>query len=295
MSKLYNVNGKLLPADQATVNVEDRGFMYGDGAFETLRAYGGSVFRWGAHAERLRQSCDALEIDHSLDSATLRERIDETLAANEFQEAYVKLSITRGRQPGKLDPAPNSDPTVVVYVSPLAEGGTGGESVWDGPARLQTVSTQRIPDEALPAHAKTHNYLNEILARLELRETDADEALMLDPDGNIAEGATCNIFFADDDGLRTPRLDGSILPGITRETVLAIAEEERIPVEKSQYEPARLREADEVFLTNSTWEVRPVASVDGKTIGNGGPGPMTRLLSHLFDQRIDERHYRDSG
>jgi branched chain amino acid aminotransferase apoenzyme (EC 2.6.1.42) len=268
--------------------------MYGDGAFETLRAYGGSVFRWEAHADRLRQSCDALEIDHGLDSAALRERIDETLAANELQEAYVKLSITRGRQPGKLDPAPDSDPTVVVYVSPLAKGGTGSESVWDGPARLQTVSTQRIPDEALPAQAKTHNYLNEILARLELRETDADEALMLDLDGNIAEGATCNIFFVDDDGLRTPRLDGSILPGITRETVLAIAEEEGIPVEQSQYEPARLREADEVFLTNSTWEVRPVASVDGKTIGSGGPGPMTRLLSHLFDQRIDERHYRDS-
>ncbi len=293
MSNFYHVDGELVPSDQATVHVEDRGFMYGDGAFETLRAYGGDVFRWEAHAARLADSCESLGLDHGLDTVELRERVDETLAGNELQEAYLKLSITRGRQPGKLNPDPDVDPTVVVYASPLPQGGTAGEqSVWDSPATIQTVDTRRIPDEAVPARAKTHNYLNEILARVELRGTAADEALMLNLDGHVAEAATSNVFFVHDNALRTPRLHGSVLPGITRETVLDIADREGIPVETGQYEPARLRDADEVFLTNSTWELRPVDSVDGKTIGDGTPeGPMTRLLSRLYDQRIDRLHY----
>lgn len=293
MSTLYHVNGELVPSDQATVHVEDRGFMYGDGAFETLRAYNGDVFRWDAHADRLAESCESLGLDHGLDTGELRARIDETLASNELQEAYLKLSITRGKQPGKLNPEPDVDPTVVVYVSPLPRGGGDGtQSVWDSPATLQTVGTRRVPEEAMPARAKTHNYLNEILARVELRGTEADEALMLDLDGHVAEAATSNVFFVHDDALRTPRLCGSILPGITRATVLDIADQEGIPVEKGHYEPARLREADELFLTNSTWELRPVDSIDGKTVGDGAAGgPMTRLLSRLFDQRIDRLHY----
>lgn len=293
MSNLYHVDGELVPSDQATVHVEDRGFMYGDGAFETLRAYGGDVFRWEAHAARLADSCESLGLDHGLDTVELRERVDETLAGNELQEAYLKLSITRGRQPGKLNPDPDVDPTVVVYASPLPRGGTAGDqSVWDSPATIQTVGTRRIPDEAVPARAKTHNYLNEILARVELRGRAADEALMLNLDGHVAEAATSNVFFVQDNALRTPRLRGSVLPGITRETVLDIADREGIPVETGQYEPARLRDADEVFLTNSTWELRPVDSVDGKTIGDETPeGPMTRLLSRLYDRRIDRLHY----
>jgi branched-chain amino acid aminotransferase len=284
----FHVNGELVPADEATVSVRDRGFKYGDAGFETLRAYGGDVFGWDAHADRLESTCELLEIDHGLAKEDLHERIRSTLEANGYEDAYVRLSISRGVQPGKLDPQPEVDPTVVIIVKPLPRGGIDGESVWDGPATLKTVKTRRIPDNAVPARAKTHNYLNGILARLELRGTDADEAALLDAQGHVAEGATSNVFAVDGDGLVTPALSGPVLPGVTRATVIDIAEEEGIPVRETTMLPKALREAEEAFCTNSTWEVRPVASVDGATVGSG---PVTELLARGYRQRVEERFY----
>ena len=290
----YHVDGEIVPASAATVSVEDRGFAYGDAAFETLRAYGGEVFRWDDHAARLADTCETLGLDHGLADADLKARINETLAANDLADAYVKLSITRGIQPGTLDPRPEVDPTVVVIAKPLSRGGVDSEPVYDGPAALQTTKTRKPSSRALPADAKTHNYLNGILARLELRVTGADEALMLDPEGNVAEGATSNLFFVDGTALKTPSLDGSILPGVTRRAVVEIAEAEEIPVEEETYAPDAVREADEAFLTNSTWEIRPVETVDGLDVGGdgeGAEGPLTALLSRLFDRRVEERYY----
>jgi len=290
----YHVDGEVVPASGATVSVEDRGFAYGDAAFETLRAYGGEVFRWEDHAARLADTCETLGLDHGLAASDLKGRIDETLAANDLADAYVKCSITRGVQPGTLDPRPDVDPTVVVIAKPLPRGGVDSEPVHDGPAALQTTKTRKPASRALPADAKTHNYLNGILARLELRVTGADEALMLDPEGNVAEGATSNLFFADGAALKTPSLDGPILPGVTRRTVIEIAEEEGIPVEEGTYAPDAVREADEVFLTNSTWGIRPVRRVDGLAVGGdgeGAEGALTALLSRLFDRYVEERYY----
>ncbi|WP_373189064.1 aminotransferase class IV, partial [Halolamina sp.] len=244
---LFHVNGDLVPVDEATVSVRDRGFKYGDAAFETLRAYGGDVFGWAAHADRLANTCDLLKIDHELGRKDLNERIRETLEANELDDAYVRLSISRGVQPEKLDPQPAVDPTVVIIVKPLPRGGVGGEAVWDAPATLETVKTRRVPDNAVPAAAKTHNYLNGILARLELRGSDADEALLLDSEGYAAEGATSNVFAVDGDGLVTPALSGPVLPGVTRATVIDIAAKEGIPVRETRVLPKVLREAEEVF------------------------------------------------
>ncbi|MFC7186065.1 aminotransferase class IV [Halorubrum yunnanense] len=290
----YHVDGEVVPASEATVSVEDRGFAYGDAAFETMRAYGGEVFRWGAHAARLADTCETLDLNHGLADADLKARIDETLAANDLTDAYVKLSVTRGVQPGTLDPRPEVDPTVVVVAKPLPRGGVDSEPVHDGPAAVQTTKTRKPSSRALPADAKTHNYLNGILARLELRVTGADEALMLDAAGDVAEGATANLFFADGTALKTPSLDGPVLPGVTRRTVIEIAEAEGIPVEEGTYAPDAVREADEVFLTNSTWEVRPVETVDGLGVGGDGEGvegPLTTLVSRLFDRRVEERYY----
>ena len=288
----YHVNGDLVPAEDATVSVSDRGFKYGDAAFETLRAYGGEPFAWEAHADRLERTCDTLAIDHGLGRDDLRTRVDETLAANDLEEAYVRLSVTRGVQPGKLQPAPEVDPSVVVIVKGLTRGGTAGDPTWAAPARLRTVATRRIPDEAVPAAAKTHNYLNGILARLELRGTDADEALLLDTGGYLAEGATSNVFFVLDGALRTPSLDGPVLPGVTRSVVLDLAREEGIPVEPGHYGPGELRAADEAFVTNSTWEVRPVDTVDDVAVGGG---PVTDLLRRAYEELVDERHYDGNG
>jgi len=283
---LYHVDGDLVPADEATVSVRDRGFMYGDAAFETLRAYGGSVFEWDAHADRLRRTCDAIGLDHGVGDDDLRGRVLETLDANDLDDAYVRLSVTRGVQPGKLSPDPAVDPTVVVIVSELPRGGVEGADVWDGPATVETVPTRRIPDDAIPAGAKTHNYLNGILARLDLH--DADEALVRDTDGHVAEGATSNVFFVREDGLHTPTADGPLLPGITREVVLDLAREEEVPVHTGWYDPAAVRDATEAFLTNTTWEIRPIETVDGIDVGGG---PVTELLRTRFDRVVAERHY----
>ena len=287
MTVQYHVDGDLVPAADATVNVQDRGFRYGDAAFETLRAYGGDVFEWDAHADRLDRTCEALSLDHGLDRSDLRRRIDETLAANDLEDAYVRLSITRGVQSGKLTPAPAADPTVVVVVDDLPRGGVDGTPVWDGPATLQTVRTRAVPDESIPAGAKTHNYLAGILARAELVD-DADEALIRDRDGAVLEGATSNCFFVRDDALCTPNAERPLLPGVTRRVVLDLAESAGIPVRTGTYDPEDVRTAAEAFLTNTTWELRPVDRVDGLEVGGG---PVTELLSRLFDEYVEERHY----
>ena len=288
----YHVDGDLVPAEEATVFVRDRGFMYGDGAFETLRIYGGDPFEWAAHRDRLQRTAETLGFADAV-PADLRDRVDATLAANDFEDAYCKVSVTRGVQPGKLTPDPDVDPTVVVYVAPLGRGGVEGSPPWDEPATVQTVRTRRPPAESLPAEAKTHNYLPGILARLELRRaaTDdfsADEAVMRTTDGALAEGATSNLFFVDSGTLKTPGTDLPILPGVTRSVAIELAESEGFSVRTGAYGLDDLRDADEVFLTNSTWEIRPVTSVDGIDVS---VGPMTRLLSRLFDERVERDHY----
>ncbi len=290
---IYHVDGELIPASAATVSVDDRGFRYGDAAFETMRVYGGTIFAWDAHMERLERTCEALSLAHGLAADNLRARIDETLAANDLENAYVRLSITRGVQPGKLTPQPNVGPTVVIYVKPLPRGGVGGDSVWDEPATVQPVDTRRIPSDAIPAAAKTHNYLNGILARAELRDGDgqptADEALMFDCEDHVAEGATSNLWFVRDGELCTPTTDGPVLPGITRAIVLELAAEAGISVHEAQYDLEAVLEADEAFLTNRTWELRPIATLDGHEIGDG---PVTDRLSRLYDERVERACYR---
>jgi len=281
----YHVDGELVPAADATVNVRDRGFIYGDAAFETLRAYGGQPFAWDAHCDRLEATCETLGFGDAVPTRpALRERLDTTLAANDLRDAYVRLSVTRGAQPGKLTPDPEVAPTVVVVVAPLPRGGVEGERVWEDPATARVVDTRRIPDAAVPADAKTHNYLNGILARLELRGTDADEALLCSTGGHLVEGATSNLFFVADGRLHTPTAALPLLPGITRSVVLALAAEAGVPVETGRYGTDALARADEAFLTNSTWEIRPVARADGTTYDTGR---VTRRLQARFDERVE--------
>ena len=288
----YHVDGDLVPEDEATVSVLDRGFMYGDAAFETLRVYGGAPFEWDAHRDRLLHTAETLGFAGAVPN-DLRERVDETLDANDLQEAYCKVSVSRGVQPGTLDPRPEVDPTVAVVVKPLPRGGRDGDHVWDGPATVQTVRTRRVPDESVPADIKSHNYLNGILGRLELRRSagggdPADECLLRDVDGNIAECATSNLFFVTENGLRTPGAELDLLPGVTRDIVMDLARGEDFPVETGAYSLDALRNADEAFLTNSTWEIRPVGTVDGIDVG---AGPMTKLLQRLYDERVEANHY----
>lgn len=280
-----HLNGSLVPEGEATVSVADRGFRYGDAGFETLRAYGGRVFRWDAHEARLRATLDELGMPDALPD-DLHDRVRETLDANDLRDAYVRVSVTRGPQAGKLAPNPADNPTVVVVTKPLPRGGVGGESVWDAPARVETVPTRRVPDSAIPASAKTHNYLNGILAKRDL-SPDADAALMLNVAGDIAECATSNVFFVRDGVLHTPSTDGDVLPGITRDTVRSLAANLDVPTVTGHYAPDILAAADELFLTNTTWEVRPVTELDGHDYP---VGPLTQRLADAFDERV-ERNY----
>ena len=286
---VYHVDGDLVPASEACVSVDDRGFRYGDAAFETCRVYGGTVFEWEAHAARLERTCAALSIDHDLSADELRARIDETLAANALADASVRLSITRGVQPGKLTPKRDVDPTVVITVDPLPRGGVGGEPVWGDRATVRTVSTRRTPEAAVPSAAKTHNYLNGILARLELRGTNADEALVCDLNGTVAEGATSNLWFVREGSLFTPTTDGPVLPGITRSVVRDLAVEADVAVHEGRYSVEDVYAADEAFLTNRTWELRPIGLLDDHVIGGG---PVTDRLSQLYDERVERECYR---
>ncbi|WP_336034646.1 aminotransferase class IV [Halobacterium yunchengense] len=283
---LYNVDGDLVAAEDASVSVRDRGFQYGDAAFETLRAYGGQVFAWAAHYKRLRATCEALSLDHGLTESKLRGRVHGTLAANDLADAYIRLAVTRGVQPGKLAPSDDVDPTVVVVTEPLPRGGVDGERVWDEPATAATVDVERVRHEAVPATAKTHNYLNGVLARIDAG--DADEAVLLDSRGRVTEGATSNVFFVDDGVVHTPSLDLDVLPGVTRWAVLELADDLGVPVEEGHYAPADLRSADEVFLTNTTWEVRPVAAYDDTTYSTCKVGAR---LARAFAEEVEGRHY----
>lgn len=282
----YHVNGELVPEAEAAISVADRGFQYGDAAFETVRAYNGVLFEWAAHLERLQRSCEGLGMDGVVPE-DLHDRVTETLAANDLEEAYVRVSITRGRQPGTLTPRLEVDPSVIVVVKELGKGGPDGEPRWDGPAEVETVAVRKPDPDAIPPNLKTHNYLNGLLARLELREPDgstrADEALLLDSDGLVAEGTTSNVFFVEDGALYTTSVDGPILPGVTRDVVLQLAEADGIPVETGRYPPERLHDAEEVFLTNTTGEVWPVARLDDTEYETG---PVTERLADLFDERV---------
>jgi branched-chain amino acid aminotransferase len=290
MPVTYHVNGDLVPADEATVSVRDRGFRYGDGAFETLRVYGGFVFEWAAHADRLLNSCDALGIEPP-PRGDLRDRVRETVAANALDEGAVRLSVTRGAGGGRLTPPARGgrDPTVVVTAAELPPGGPRGD-VWKGPATAALTDVRAIPDASIPADAKTHNYLDGVLARRVAARADADAALLRSGDGAIAEGAAANLFLVRDGTVHTPALDGPVLPGVTRRIVVECARERGVPVETGTYRPADLRGADEAFLTNTTWEVRPVGRLVEPPDGDGtavGGGPVTDRLRSAFGEHVE--------
>jgi branched-chain amino acid aminotransferase len=283
----YHVDGRLVPAGKAAVDVRDRGFTYGDGAVERLRVYGGEPFEWAAHANRLSRTCEILGFERAIPPTDdLRERVTETLDANGLTDARVRLSVTRGVQDRGPTPDPRVDPTVVVTASELPRGGTAGERIWDEPATLRTVERRRAPEAVLPA-AGTHADLPGVLARREL-DGDADEALLRDVQGTVCGGAASDVFFVRDGTLYTPTADLPVPGGITRAVVLDVADGESFPVEAGRYAVGDLRGADELFLTDLAWEIRPVGRVDGT---EKPVGPITQLCARLFDERVERIHY----
>ena len=264
-------------SEAAQVSVLDRGFLYGDSVFETLRTYGGVPFALDEHLARLADSAARVFIDLPVSVAALGLEVTRAVKESQLPECYVRLMVTRGTGGLGLDPGLASGPLRVMLVSPLkappVEFYTRG-------IRVVCFETSRAGDATEAAGAKIGNYLVAVLAHKKAAEAGASEALITDREGQVVEGATSNVFWVKDGVLHTPGLDAGILSGITRAHLLRVAAEAGIPVRFSVPTRDELVGADEVLISSSIREIVPVVQIDGDQVSNGAPGPVTaRLLA----------------
>jgi branched-chain amino acid aminotransferase len=275
------LNDRLVPAQDAMVSVFDRGFMYGDGVFETARTYEGKVFRLEEHLDRLLASAAALRIVIPRNTTQIAEDVTRVVARNASGTAdmVVRISVSRGR--GRRGPSIDgaTEPTYVVSADVLPEG---LEKRQEDGVRLSVVSTRKVSSDALPASAKHANYLNSILAHTEAVASGADDALLLTSDQMLAECSGANIFLVRKGQVRTPDLDTGILPGIARGLTLELCDANGIACRQARLGVAELDWADEIFTTNSVTEIVPVHAVNGREFSV--PGPLTLRLRGLYRQ-----------
>ena len=276
---LIFINGSLVPQDEAKVSVLDRGFLYGDGIFETLRAYSGKIFRMDDHIKRLFCSADAIYLKTPFTGNYIKESLYQTLMGNNLTDAYLRLTITRGISAPGLDTEGCLNPTLTI-ISREFRGYPDG--LYRNGIKAAVVSTRRIPPEALNPEIKSLNFLNNIMARVEAREADAAEAFMLSIEGYVAEGTVSNIFIVKEGVIKTPPTSVGILNGVTRSLVIGIAQENNIPLTEQPFRPDELYSADECFVTSTLYEVMPVTSINNRPVGDGLPGGLTQKILNLF-------------
>jgi branched-chain amino acid aminotransferase len=276
-SILY-VNGAFVPESEAKISVMDHGVLYGDGVFETAFARNGSIFKLDAHIERGFRSMLAIALQPPVTPEQLKELVVETVRRNGLRDAYIKWVVTRGYN-GKplLDPA-GCQPSLIILALPYIERATK-ERIEQG-LRLKTVAVRRPSGDVLDARIKSLNYLNLVLAKLEAKAAGVDEALLLDAQGRIAEATGCNILVVRGGRLLTP--GRNILLGVTRETVIELAQEAGIPVEVCDLELFDAYTADEILICSTAGGLLPVSMVDGRVIGAGKPGPMFQKLQSAY-------------
>lgn len=265
--------GRIVPADEAKVSALDAGFLYGDGIYETMRAYGGRVFARGRHLARLARSAARLSLPLPEGDAVAR-AIDATIEANGCADALVRVTLTRGRLGRRLDLSSAGPPTLLVTADALDPEGDarrrrGIRVVYSRYARWSAWAL---------AGVKSTNYQVSLLARNEAREAGAMEVLLADETGSLVEAAAANIFAVERDRLVTPPLSAGILGGVTRDVVLEIARAAGRRVQEERLAAKRLEAADEVFLTGTTIQVAPVTRIGEREIGSGRPGPVTMAL-----------------
>jgi branched-chain amino acid aminotransferase len=276
---------RFVPREEAKISVFDHGFLYGDGLFETFRAYNGVIFRLSQHLERLARSARRLEIS-LLSPSRLESILYETLKRNALRDAILRLTLTRGEGEAGLDPALCEKPTLVVTARPFT--GYPPESYLNGVSAV-IVQVRRNAASALDPGIKTTSFLNNIMAKLEAKKAGADEGLFLNQEGYLSEGTTSNLFWIRQGKLETPSLAVGLLEGITREVVIDLARKKNIPTEEGCYKPDALFDSEEAFLTNSGFELMPVTRINGKRVGLGQPGPITLQLHYAFKEVIRER------
>jgi branched-chain amino acid aminotransferase len=278
--KVY-INGKLFDKPDAKVSVYDHGLLYGDGVFEGIRVYHGKVFRLREHVDRLYESARHIKLEIPLTRDQMTDAVTSTVKANAKQEGYIRLVVTRGAGYLGLDPRKTTDPQIIIIVDDIA---LYPPELYENGLELATVATIRNHPAALNPRIKSLNYLNNILAKVEGVQAGCLEALMLNHKGEVAECTGDNIFIVKRGILKTPPADAGILEGVTRGAVLELARAARIPAQETALTRHDIYAADECFLTGTAAEVIPVVKCDGRVIGSGKPGPITRQLRESFHQ-----------
>ena len=287
MAAIVNVNGRICAEQDATISVFDHGFLYGEGVYEVLRTYRGTPFLLDRHLARLKRSAGAIALGLPLDDAAFGARIEETIAALPVErpgesEYYLRAILTRGVGEMGYDPALCPEPTLLVIVKELT-----GPPAWyfEKGVRLALVSIVRNHPGTVNPRIKSNNLLNNALAMQEALRKGAVEALMRNYRGEIAECSQSNIFLVEDGRLVTPPLEAGLLAGITREFLFEVAPDAGLSIVERTIHEADLHDADEVFITGTTFEVTPVVGIDGRTIGGGTPGPTTRRVLEAYRTR----------
>lgn len=273
------LNKTIVPEPEAVVSVYDHGFLYGDGIYETMRAYNGVVFMLEKHLERLARSASFTKLALP-ETAFITDAVYKTIEANKLSDAYIRVTVSRGKGPIGLDPALCKEPTFVVVAERFKEY---PEHLYSGGVKLVIAKTRRNLAGAVNPKIKSLNFLNNIFAKMEAKERGAYEAIMLNAEGLLAEGTVSNIFFVKDNLLCTPAAEVGVLDGITREIIISSAKKSGMRVNEGEFYPSDLFSASEVFFTNTTSEVMPVSQVE---LIAYKVGEATKLLHALYKEEV---------
>ena len=283
MESVVYVDGKYWPSSEAKITVFDHGLLYGDGVFEGIRVYNGRVFKLERHVERLYHSARAidLQIPHTPEEITAI--LLETCRRNHVVDGYIRPIITRGPGDLGLDPRKcKRGPSIIVIAQEIA---LYPKEKYEQGLKVVTSSYRRVPPQSLSPSIKSLNYLNNIMARIEANQYGADEALMLDIHGYVSEATADNFFIVQNHTLMTP-ITSTNLPGVTRETVIELAENLGIRTIERPFSLYDVWASNECFITGTAAEIGPVVEVDGRIIGDGKPGKVTRQLMKAFRELV---------
>ena len=276
---LIYLNGEFVPKSEAKVSVYDHGYLYGDGVFEGIRAYNGRVFKLKEHVDRLYDSAKAIAMDIPLTKEEMSEAILETLRKNNLRDAYIRPIVSRGVGDLGLDPRKCEKPSIVI----IAQGwGAMYGDLYEVGLTGVSVTVRRNAPDALSPNIKSLNYLNNILAKIEANEKGGDEAIFLDNNGFISEGSGDNIFVVKNNKVFTPYTINN-LKGITRATAIELLAEMGYNTIETNLGLFDLYTADEIFVTGTAAESAPLVKLDGRLVGNGKPGPLTKKMVEAFE------------
>ena len=276
---LIYLDGMLVPESQARISVFDHGLLYGDGVFEGIRFYSGRVFRLEQHTRRLYDSAKALLLEIPLPPEELVRATLATVRANGLENGYIRTVVTRGVGPMGLSPYKCPKPTVFIIAASIQ---LYPESAYENGLVMATVPTRRARHDILAPQVKSLNYLNNVMAKVEALQAGAEEGLMLNDSGLVAECTGDNIFIVRDGSISTPPLTAGALDGITRRVVFEIADELRIPFRERDISRHDIFTADECFLTGTAAEVIAAVKLDQRVIGSGKPGAITQRIIGRF-------------